>query len=447
MLRRRRLEVPIVLHPGQAKVDASDARFKVVYAGRRFGKTKFSHYWLLKHAGKPKTTNWLLAPTFRQCKEVSWNDIVELCTGLGIVKKLNQTDLRIDLLNGSTIALKGCDNENALRGVKLNSVVLDEAAFLKQNVWSEIIRPALADLRGEALFITTPRGRNWVYKLWDYGNTGKDPDWASFLFTIYDNPHISKDEIAQIKNEVSELIFKQEFLAEVLSNTGQVIPEFDDRKSVFIHEEKFQGHESWDCVLGSDWGINDDSAFLWTHIHPKTGRVVFSEEHVKHAWSVPRHAEIIKQKTNLRTIRPGNHVLDCSAFRKEGTSLTSIGAQFRKEEIPMVPSDKNFGVSLEVMKRFFHGDGIEPYVYISHKCPKLIRGLKDWEWGQHEPDAVAAARYALHHIYKHNISNVFQGMQLLPEERSTVAPGTRFLTFPGSDANESQWDYEAAVPY
>jgi len=449
MQNQRKIEVPIALHHGQQAVDEHPARFKVCYCGRRWGKTKYSHLWLLKKAGKPKTINWLLCPTYRQAKDTSWSDLLDLVSRLGIVKKINQTDLRIELKNGSIIALKGCDNENVLRGVKLNSCVLDECAFLKQTIWSDIIRPALADLRGEALFITTPKGRNWLYKLWEYGNTGKDADWASFHFTIYDNPHISREEIAQIKAEVSDLTFKQEFLAEVLANTGQVIPEFDDRKSVFAHGDRFVGHEAWDCVMPIDWGINDDTAVTWLHIEPKTGRVIVSEEHVKNAWSVSRHAEIIKQKINLRPIRPGNMPLDQSAFRQEGTSGTSIGKQFRKEDIPVVPADKNVGVAIEVMKRFFHGDGNEPYVYISHKCAKVIRGLKDWEWGQHEPDAVASVRYGLHHIYKHNISPIFKGMTLVPQAEDNE-PGDisqRFKTFPGSNQDNLSWNYETGVPF
>ena len=165
------------LRYAQGEVFSSRKRFRVLVAGRRFGKSYLSCIELLRGAiERPGETFFYAAPTYRMAKDIAWKVMKKLVPKAWIKSK-NETDLKIELVNGSTIELKGTENAMALRGRSLAGVVLDEAAFMSSEVWFEVIRPALADKQGWALFISTPDGTaSWFYDLWCYCEQG-DPDW------------------------------------------------------------------------------------------------------------------------------------------------------------------------------------------------------------------------------------------------------------------------------
>ena len=160
---------PIELRWAQGEVFKCDKRFRVLVAGRRFGKSYLACVELLRGAlNRPGETFFYCAPTYRMAKDIAWRALKKLVPKVWIQSK-NETDLRIELINGSTIELKGTENAMALRGRSLSGVVLDEAAFMEPEVWFEVIRPALADKEGWALFISTPDGTaSWFYDLWCY---------------------------------------------------------------------------------------------------------------------------------------------------------------------------------------------------------------------------------------------------------------------------------------
>ncbi len=160
---------PIELRWAQGEVFSCDKRFRVLVAGRRFGKSYLACVELLRGAiNRPGETFFYCAPTYRMAKDIAWRVLKKLVPKVWIHSK-NETDLRIELINGSTIELKGTENAMALRGRSLSGVVLDEAAFMDSDVWFEVIRPALADKEGWALFISTPDGTaSWFYDLWCY---------------------------------------------------------------------------------------------------------------------------------------------------------------------------------------------------------------------------------------------------------------------------------------
>lgn len=209
------------LHAKQRDVFLSKARFKVCAAGRRGGKTYLSIINLLIEA--LKDTNrfgvplqgkevWYVAPTYQQARDIIWGELKRL--GQGIIKQVHENTSTMTLINGRTIKLKGSDRPDTLRGVALAYVVLDEYAFMKPEVWDMIISPALADSRGDALFIGTPSGKNHFYDLWVEAGSGKlGSEWESFHFCSLDNPIISKDEVERARSRMSVDAFRQEFEA------------------------------------------------------------------------------------------------------------------------------------------------------------------------------------------------------------------------------------------
>jgi hypothetical protein len=119
----------------------------------------------------------------------------------------------ITTINGAKIYVRGADRPDTLRGVSLTYAVLDEVADIKPETWEQVIRASLSDKKGRAIFIGTPKGRNWFYDLFNLGQDGQDPDWKSWHFTTQDNPLIDPTEIASAKKTLSSFSFKQEYMA------------------------------------------------------------------------------------------------------------------------------------------------------------------------------------------------------------------------------------------
>lgn len=241
-------EFVVSLHPGQAAIYNSPARFKVVAAGRRFGKSHFAAIMLgIEALKKTNDAGYLLnvehgvyyvAPTFDQAKRIMWPKLRQLLgyqNSGGFISNENVNDGWIELINGRRIYIRGADNPDSLRGIALSYVVLDEYADMKANVWHEIIEPALMDVEGRALFIGTPKGKNHFYKIFmgaltkpvnpKTGTNEAWTDWEAFHFSSTDNPFISRKELARMMesdNRPIEVV-RQEIQASFISGGGKVL--------------------------------------------------------------------------------------------------------------------------------------------------------------------------------------------------------------------------------
>ena len=174
-------DLNVSLLPWQQEVWADDARFKVIAAGRRCGKSRYAAYRLLVEA--LQTTRgevFYVAPTQSQARDIMWKTLIEI--GGDLIEKSHINNLQHTLVNGTTISLKGGDRPDTMRGISLKFLVIDEYAQVKPFIWEEILRPALADLKGDAVFIGTPEGRNHFYDLYMYADTKEDPQWRAWHF-------------------------------------------------------------------------------------------------------------------------------------------------------------------------------------------------------------------------------------------------------------------------
>ncbi len=197
----------------QKTVFTDNTRFKIVAAGRRCGKSRLSAVTLLIEAlNCPEGSSVMyVAPTMGQARSIIWELLHDL--GRPVIKSSHVNNLEITLLNGRKILVRGADNPDSLRGVSLTYLVLDECAFIKQDVWEKILRAALSDRKGRALFISTPSGRNWFYDVFNLGQSGEDAEWKSWHFTTQDNETIDPKEIEAAKRTLSSFAFKQEYLS------------------------------------------------------------------------------------------------------------------------------------------------------------------------------------------------------------------------------------------
>jgi predicted phage terminase large subunit-like protein len=161
-----------------------------------------------------------------------WQTLLEL--GHSVIESSHVNNMQIKLVNGAMISLKGADRPETMRGVSLKFVVLDEYADMKPSVFEQILRPALADLKGKALFIGTPMGRNHFWELYSYGDEGKDKEYKSWHFTSFDNPLLDPKEIEAAKKSMSSFAFRTEFMASFEAASGGIFKEewvkYDDEE-------------------------------------------------------------------------------------------------------------------------------------------------------------------------------------------------------------------------
>ena len=204
------------LHPNQIRMMQEAKRFNVANCGRRFGKSMLSVNLLAETAidGYPAgyfaPTYKLLEGTFKEC----------LSALDPIISKKHDNQF-IELITGGSIEFWSLDNPQAGRSRKYKVAIIDEAAFVKNlwEAWTQAIRATLTDLKGDAWFLSTPKGKNDFYKLFQRGVSGEE-NWQSWQMTTYDNPYIDPKEIDDAKRDLPEIAFNQEYLAEFADNAA-----------------------------------------------------------------------------------------------------------------------------------------------------------------------------------------------------------------------------------
>lgn len=210
------------LHEAQMRIFKSDARFKIVCAGRRFGKSYLSCWILLTKALQSTNKDVAyIAPTFDMAKKIMWEELKRL--GKDVIKQAHENTAVLTLVNGRKIRLLGGDRPDTLRGLGYAYAVIDEYGFIKPSVWELAVRPTLADVKGGCLFIGTPSGKNHFYDL--FMESQNDPDWECWQFNSTDNPFLDPKEIDVARKTMSSAAFRQEFEASFESFSGGIFQE------------------------------------------------------------------------------------------------------------------------------------------------------------------------------------------------------------------------------
>lgn len=225
-------------------------RFKVIVAGRRWGKTHLAIMWLLSPQVTENETRWYIAPTYRQGKMIAWPVLRQLFRH-HTEAKINESELSVTLTNGATISIKGADNEDSLRGAGISKVILDEYAYFKPHVWEEIILPMLATSKGQAMFIGTPSGYNAMYDLYMKGQS--DSDWKSWQFKTIEGGFVDDDEVRRIKSNMDGRLYRQEMEASFETTGNRAAYNFDRE----IHLKKAQ-----DIATNKWWGMDQNVDYM-----------------------------------------------------------------------------------------------------------------------------------------------------------------------------------------
>lgn len=243
----------------QREVWDTTARFKLLCSGRRFGKTYLCIARLIAWAiDKPNSLNWYVTANYRMAKQIAWRQLKAMVPPEICVKR-NETELQVELANGSVISLKGAENADSLRGVSLSSLVIDEAAYVKQEAWEMVLRPALSDQGGPAWFITTPAGLNWFYDLWEQAD--QQDDWKTFSYTTIEGGNVPSEEVDAARRTLDERTFRQEYLASFETLSGRVYPDFSD-DNVTDNAKDTGGEIYW----GTDFNVSVMAGVLGSRV-------------------------------------------------------------------------------------------------------------------------------------------------------------------------------------
>lgn len=241
------------LHPGQREVANHAARFKVLACGRRWGKTRLGSLLCLKDGLEGKRV-WWVAPSY-PVAQIGWQAIKGMARQIpGSTKR--EFDRMIILPSGGNIQVKSADNPDGLRGVGLDFVVIDEAAFVNEDAWQKALRPALSDRQGGALIISTPNGRNWFYHAFNKGINPDEPEWMAWSKPSDSNPYFPKGELEEARRDMPSAIFEQEYLAEFLENNRGVFHNLE--QCLTLAPANPEDHKGHSIYCGCDWGKKND---------------------------------------------------------------------------------------------------------------------------------------------------------------------------------------------
>ena len=362
----------VSLRYAQGEVFNSDKRFRVLVAGRRFGKSYLSCIELLRGAiNRPGEVYFYCAPTYRMAKDIAWKELKRLVPKVWVQSK-NETDLRLELINGSTIELKGTENAMALRGRSLAGVVLDEAAFMDRDVWAEVIRPALADKQGWALFISTPDGTaSWFYDMWCFCGEQEWDDWKRWSFTTIEGGNVAPEEVEAARGQLDARTFRQEFEASFENLTGLVAISFDDDNI----DKEVQDLHMMPLLLGLDFNVDpmagicavkhNNNLYVFDEIMLTGGATTwdFAEEVVRR-YGVDRRVIACPDPTGSARKTSGVGVTDHNILRRSGFTVMS-------PKSPWKIRDKITAVNTAL----YDANG-ERRTFIHPRCKELIKALR-----------------------------------------------------------------------
>ena len=384
----------------QQEIANDTHRFKVCMAGRRFGKTFLSIREICKQARLPGREVWYVAPSYRMAKQIVWRKLKSKLLDLKWAQRVNESELTILLKNGSTISLKGADNYDSLRGVGLDYLVMDEFADIDPEAFYEVLRPTLADKQGGALFIGTPKGKNWAYDL--FCNADDYPDeWKSYQFTTLDGGNVKPEEIEAARRTLDEKTFRQEFMASWETFSGRVFYAFDRSYNL----KKWEAAIPHELHVGMDFNIDPMSAV----VAAKMGNTLHVIDEIRIFGSSTD--EVVEE---IKTRYPGHRIIaypdpagsqrkTSAGGRTDHTILRSAGFQLKAPHSHNAIRD---GVNA-VNAKLRSSTGVTT-LYIDPKCKYVIECLEKqtYKTGTSIPDKESgfdhmndALRYLVDYLY------------------------------------------------
>jgi phage terminase large subunit len=358
------------LSEAQTTVAKAKARFRVLCAGRRFGKSILAIRELAKFASQPNKNVWYVAPTYGMARNIIFEPLKQKLDSLRWISKVNETRMEIQLVNGSKITLKGADNYDSLRGAGVDFLVMDEVADIKPEAWTEVLRPTLSAQTppGSALFVGTPKGHNHFKDLWDMGK--KHDDWESWTFTTIDGGNVPQEEVEAAKESMDAKTFSQEYLATFETYSGLVYYNFSLEESVKKWEQPEKPLK--EVFLLCDFNVNPISGAV--AVRTQTGLHII-DEIVIYGSNTDELAQEMRNRYQTQTITafpdPAGAQRKTSAGGRTDISILQ-NAGFKVLYKPRHPAVKD---RINAVNSLLLNTNKERRLFVDPKCKEVIKSL------------------------------------------------------------------------
>ena len=370
------IKIPYKPRPLQREVHKSLKRFNVLVCHRRFGKSVLAINELILHAvNNPNHKLAYIAPTYRQGKAIAWDYLKQYTKPLMYFGgDKNETELRIDLWNGSKIQIYGADNNDSLRGLGFHGVIMDEYAIMAPRTWTEIVRPAISDTLGWVIFIGTPMGHNQFWEVYDYALRGHK-DWFGKMYRASETGVIPDDELKQAASIMTEEQYNQEFECSFTaavsgSYYGKLMTKADNENRIGpVPVDSNVGVETW-----WDLGIGDSTAIWFAQ---RVGEEVHLIDYYENSGeSLMHYADVLEDKGYAYSRHIAPHDIQA---RELGTGKSRLEVS------------QELGIMFEVAPRLEVDHGIEsvrnalPYCWFDReKCKLGIDALRQYrkQWDE-----------------------------------------------------------------
>ena len=400
------------LSPAQKTITQSNKRFRVLVSGRRFGKTHLAIRELCKAASQPGRKVFYVAPSYRMAKQIVWEQLKTRLRQLRWIKRINESDLSIRLVNDSLISLRGADNYDSIRGVGLHCCILDEFADIDAKAWYEVLRPTLSDTGGTALFCGTPKGiGNWAYDIFQQSKIDVD-NWKSFQYTTIEGGQVPEEEIQQARNDLDERTFRQEYEASFETFSGTIYYNYS-QDSVY-KEDKTVLNDAKHLHIGMDFNIDPMSACV--AVKTEKGLVIVDEIAI-HGSNTDEMVQEIKARYPNRGITvypdPASRQRKTSAAGRTDLSIL-VNAGFRTLTRPRHPAVRD---RINAVNSALKSADGKQKLWVTTNCKSVIRSLSRQIYKEgtsipdnndnlsHMSDAVGYLVEYLYPITRNNINN------------------------------------------
>ena len=372
-------------------------RWSVLVCHRRFGKTVCMINHLIKSALMCKHKNprfAYIAPTFKQAKSIAW-DYMKQFTAKIPATKFNETELRVDLPNGSRITLLGAENSDGLRGIYLDGCVIDEYANIDGKLFSEIIRPALSDRKGYCVFIGTPAGmNNNFYDLYQHANGAED--WFNYKAKASETKIVDPEELEKAREVMGEKKYLHEFECDWIANIegaifGEEMNKLDDKKQLarVPYDPTLPVSTAWDL------GVADHSSIIF--FQQRGSAINIIDYHEERGHGLPHYIQLLNEKPYVYKDHYAPHDIEVQEFGN-GKTRREIAYQLgvRFKVVPKLPVEEGIhSVTMLLNRCWFDIDHCKSLIdalrhyhrkYIDKS--RMFRSKPVHDWSSHACDAM-----------------------------------------------------------
>lgn len=454
-----------VPHGGQELFHFQPWRFHVGVWGRRAGKSEGAAHEVIEEASWPGRRIWIAAPTYdltdKVFRIVYHKIVIEECLGPNTVVKSSydpKGQRFIQLAGGGFIEGKTCTKPEGLLGEGLDLLVLDEAAQVSKEIWETYLEPTLVDRKGRALFITTPRGYNWIYDLWMEGSNevGMSAGWTRSHIKTADNPYLDPEDLEDKRRRTDPATFRQEYEASFEAKKGVVYSDFSDTYKhkgghCFSNDPDNPSYiyisPHWTHYRGIDIGLSNPTACVWAAVDPNHNVYIYDEYSLSGAL-VKEHAQNIAAKTRFPILTT---YIDPDAGKRNNQTGFTTQENYAKYGIYSVPAVNDIPYGIQTVAEYLRSSKEDnptgPRIYICYEtCPELRKHLVQYEWDENRSVVVEKNDPDRPRPFNNHLPDALRYVVAMrPRYVSNLLLHEEDLEMPDTEPNPERWQGRPSV--